>query len=179
MLFNMLYCVGKNHTVLEFGHSYYGSHNLLVSLHAEEAAINSIYKKWINLYNIRDLSILIWKQSKNGAIKPVYCCDWCRKYITKNNINPNSVITFTQTICDISNSVITDNITDNNINMTDNNMNKNTNDNILRPTITNIQPSILFKNDYFISALSIAHHMPTLFKKSIRSINRRNKNSNL
>lgn len=163
----MLYCVGKNHTILEFGNSYYGSHNLLVSLHAEEAAINSIYKKWINRYNIRDLSILIWKQAKNGSIKPVYCCDWCRKYITKNNINPNSVITFTQIICDVSNSIIDDNI--------------NTDVNTILSPVTNIQSSIiiLLKDDYFISALAFAHHMPTLFKKSIRSINRRNKNSKL
>jgi hypothetical protein len=132
----------------------------LVSLHAEEAAINSIYKKWINRYNIRDLTILIWKQAKNGTIKPVYCCDWCRKYIAKHNINPDSVITFTQLMCDFSNSIIDENTPPqpqppiNNTNAP-----------------INISYLILIRDDYYISALSMSHHMPTLFKKSARCLN--------
>jgi hypothetical protein len=146
----------------------------LVSLHAEEAAINSIYKKWINRYNIRDLTILIWKQAKNGTIKPVYCCDWCRKYITKHNINPDSVITFTQLMCDFSNSIIDENTLPQPQSQSQSQSQlqpqlpiNNTNTN----TPLNISYTILIRDDYYISALSMTHHMPTLFKKSARCLN--------
>ena len=35
----------------------------------------------------------------------------------------------------------------------------------------NISYLILIRDDYYISALSMSHHMPTLFKKSARCLN--------
>ena len=73
-------------------------------------------------------------------------------------------------MCDFSNSIIDEN-TPPPPQLPINNTNPNTNTNTNANTPINISYLILIRDDYYISALSMSHHMPTLFKKSARCLN--------
>lgn len=89
----MFYEIRKKN-VLSIGSSVPDAHNILLSKHAEEYAIMEI-KKYLSRSNkkLKDIKIIIWKQNKEGCIKPVNCCAWCKKTILKNNLNNNQIVT--------------------------------------------------------------------------------------
>lgn len=154
---------------------------MLVSTHAEEAALQSIYKRWIHKYDIQNLNILIWKQNKNGDIKPVYCCDWCKKLITKRNFPINNVITFNEIFCNYVNNYInitlnintdtttyTTTDTDSDTDTTADTDSDTDSDNGTDVHKTPIKCSCKHDTTYYLmieNATAKQHHMRTLFKK--------------
>ena len=54
----------------------------LDAMHAEEDAIRKCRKLNIDIKNIH---IIIWKENSLG-VKPAFSCNWCRKFILKNNL---------------------------------------------------------------------------------------------
>lgn len=80
--------------LLKFGSSdIYSTHPLLATIHAEDLLITEITKKWQYQYNINDLIILIWKQNAKQEIRPIFCCQWCKKRIIKSGFPTENVIT--------------------------------------------------------------------------------------
>ena len=77
--------INKKNTILYVGESRIlgECHNRsLDAMHAEEDAIRKCWKMNIDIKNIR---IVIWKENTFG-VKPAFSCNWCRKFILKNNI---------------------------------------------------------------------------------------------
>lgn len=79
--------------IIEFGSSEnYSSHPMLATNHAEDYIINKIQKKCYDS-PAKDLKILIWKQNAKGEIRPVFCCQWCKKRILQTKFPIENVIT--------------------------------------------------------------------------------------
>ncbi len=64
--------------------------------HAEDIVITDIMRKWRYQYDVRDLYIIIWKQNAKHVIRPVFCCQWCKKRIHNSIIPANNVKTISE-----------------------------------------------------------------------------------
>lgn len=61
--------------------------------------IDAIVTKFQYKYKVKDLQILIWKQSPNGEIRPIMCCDWCRVLIVKRGFPASNIMTVSPYFC--------------------------------------------------------------------------------
>ena len=81
--------------VLNIGSSQPLAHNVLYSKHAEEYALNDI-KKFLIRYGkkkLKTITIVIWKQNREGKLKSIDCCGWCKKCIMKSGLDTKQIIT--------------------------------------------------------------------------------------
>jgi hypothetical protein len=86
-----------------------------MNIHAEEIAIKRLNKLNKNNKNNKNnkknknnknnnnnkknniknkYKIIIWKQNKEGQVRPVYCCCWCMKLLLKNGYTNDDIMTF-------------------------------------------------------------------------------------
>ena len=94
------YCIydKKKKTIINIGTSRpCGENYNRSSVHAEELAVQ--YMK--NLTKINRYEIYIFRYSKDGFLKPVFCCHRCSIIITKNNLQ-NKIFTFDHSFNKIS-----------------------------------------------------------------------------
>ena len=90
----MFYEVKGKH-VINVGSSRPDRHHILLCKHAEEFALKDI-KRYISKTKknkLKNMKIIIWKQNKNGIIRDVNCCSWCKKNILKNNLDDSQIVT--------------------------------------------------------------------------------------
>ena len=80
----------KKKTIVDKGTSRAcGENHTQISIHAEKKCVN-----YCRRYDKRNkYEIYIWRYSKNGKIKPVYCCGACTKLLKKYNYH-DKVYTF-------------------------------------------------------------------------------------
>ena len=71
----------------------YSTHPLLHATHAEIIALDIITKKLQYEYDLKDIYIFIWKQNASQQIKPVFCCSWCRKMLSKSRFPLKNIVT--------------------------------------------------------------------------------------
>ena len=86
------YCIydKKRKTIVSIGTSRpCGINRQSASLHAEELCIQFLKKS----SNINRYQMYIYRYSKQGFLKPVFCCQKCSKLIEKNNLE-NKFYTF-------------------------------------------------------------------------------------
>ena len=86
------YCIydKKRRTIVSIGTSRpCGINRQNASLHAEELCIQFLKKS----SNINRYQMYIYRYSKQGFLKPVFCCQKCSKLIEKNNLE-NKFYTF-------------------------------------------------------------------------------------
>ena len=94
------YCIydKKKKTIINIGTSRpCGNNYNRASIHAEELAVQ--YMK--NLPKINRYEIYIFRYSKDGFLKPTFCCHRCSIIITKNNLQ-DKVFTFDHSFNKIS-----------------------------------------------------------------------------
>ncbi len=91
----------KRKNIIEYGSSTVGNHKILHGTHAEENALKCIYNYVYSRYarqkasrQINNFKILIWKQNSLQDIRPVFCCKWCIKQISKYEFPIENVLTF-------------------------------------------------------------------------------------
>ena len=86
---------GKGKHVINVGSSRPDRHHILLCKHAEEFALKDIRKYMSKTKNnrLKNIKIIIWKQNKNGIIRSVNCCSWCKKTILKSNLCNSQIIT--------------------------------------------------------------------------------------
>ena len=90
------YCIydKKKKTIINIGTSRpCGENYNRSSVHAEELAVQYIK----NLTKINRYEIYIYRYSKGGLLKPVFCCQRCSKFINRNNLQ-NKIFTFDQSL---------------------------------------------------------------------------------
>ena len=95
------YCIydKKRKTIVSIGTSRpCGINHIKASFHAEELAIKDLKKlnKKMNRY-----IIYIYRYSKIGLLKPVYCCESCSKLIKKYNLQ-DRIYTFNESLIIVS-----------------------------------------------------------------------------
>ena len=85
----------KANIVLNVGSSEPKAHSVLYSKHAEDFALNDI-KKYLSRFGrkkLKHITIVIWKQNREGILKSINCCGWCKKSVLKCGLNNNQIIT--------------------------------------------------------------------------------------
>ena len=92
----------KKKNIVNYGSSRAcGCNHNKISIHAEQNAINYCREKDKN----KKYGIYIWRYSKDGNIKPAYCCNGCTKIINKYGYK-NKVYTFK--LDNICNAIVND-----------------------------------------------------------------------
>ena len=90
-----MYYETKGKHVINVGSSRPDRHSILLCKHAEEFALKDI-KRYLSKKKIRkfkDIRIVIWKQTKEGILKTIDCCSWCKKNVLKNGLQECQIIT--------------------------------------------------------------------------------------
>jgi len=87
----------KKNTIINFGSSEIGNHNICANIHAEEIAIKKAnsylkYKKYKKTY-YKNIIIYIWKNNADKVMFPAFTCAWCAGFINKHKFPQNNVIT--------------------------------------------------------------------------------------
>ena len=72
-----------------------GKYTLHPEMHCKDFALNDI-KKYLSRFGrkkLKHITIVIWKQNREGILKSINCCGWCKKSILKCGLNNNQIIT--------------------------------------------------------------------------------------